>query len=284
MSLPAARLAGVTKRYRSNVVLGPVDLELESGRIYGLIGENGAGKSTLIRILMGLSRPSSGTIELWGEHDVAGLRRARASVGYVPDAGASYPQLSATDNLKARCLEWGLDQGQIPHLLDMAGLADTSKKKVRSFSLGMRRRLDLTIALLGNPRMLVLDEPTNGLDPLGTVEIRQLLRRLNEERATTMLISSHNLSELHQTATDFLVLSHGHLIAEMTADDVDRLGGGNLEELYMDIALGRFRERRRHAQGQTHGMGYSQRDARTETPSDIVREVETARGGSHYAR
>ncbi|MDO4437734.1 MAG: ABC transporter ATP-binding protein [Coriobacteriaceae bacterium] len=284
MSLPAARLAGVTKRYHSNVVLGPVDLELEAGRIYGLIGENGAGKSTLIRILMGLSKPSAGTVELWGERDAAGLRRARASVGYVPDTGASYPQLSATDNLKARCLEWGLDQRQAPHLLDMVGLADTGKKKVRSFSLGMRRRLDLAIALLGNPRMLVLDEPTNGLDPLGTVEIRQLLRRLNEERATTILISSHNLSELHQTATDFLMLSHGRLIAEMSALDIDKLSGGNLEELYMDIVLGRFRGGERRAQGQTHGMEYLQCDAHAETPSAVVREVETARGGSHYAR
>lgn len=136
MSHAALRLVGITKRYRSNTVLGPIDLSLEEGRIYGLIGENGAGKSTLIRIVMGLSKPTSGTVELIGQRGSAGLRNARSNIGYVPDSSASYPLLSAADNLKARCLEWGL------------------------------------IALLGQPRMLVLDEPTNGLDPLGTIEIR----------------------------------------------------------------------------------------------------------------
>lgn len=172
MSHAALRLVGITKRYRSNTVLGPIDLSLEEGRIYGLIGENGAGKSTLIRIVMGLSKPTSGTVELIGQRGSAGLRNARSNIGYVPDSSASYPLLSAADNLKARCLEWGLDQRQIPRILDMIGLADAGNKRARSFSLGMRKRLDLGIALLGQPRMLVLDEPTNGLDPLGTIEIR----------------------------------------------------------------------------------------------------------------
>lgn len=213
MSHAALRLAGITKRYRSNTVLGPIDLSLEEGRIYGLIGENGAGKSTLIRIVMGLSKPTSGTVELIGQRGSAGLRNARSNIGYVPDSSASYPLLSAADNLKARCLEWGLDQRQIPRILDMIGLADAGNKRARSFSLGMRKRLDLGIALLGQPRMLVLDEPTNGLDPLGTIEIRELIKRLNVERGTTVLISSHNLAELHQTATDYIILSGGQAIS-----------------------------------------------------------------------
>ena len=238
ISHAALRLAGITKRYRSNTVLGPIDLSLEEGRIYGLIGENGAGKSTLIRIVMGLSKPTNGTVELIGRRGSAGLRNARSNIGYVPDSSASYPLLSAADNLKARCLEWGLDQRQIPHILDMIGLADAGNKRARSFSLGMRKRLDLGIALLGQPSMLVLDEPTNGLDPLGTIEIRELIKRLNRERGTTVLISSHNLAELHQTATDYVILSGGKLMAELTAGDIERLSGGDLEKLYTRIMMG----------------------------------------------
>lgn len=140
--------------------MGPIDLSFEEGRIYGLIGENGAGKSTLIRIVMGLSKPTSGTVELMGKRGSAGLRNARSNIGYVPDSSASHPLLNAAGNLKACCLEWGLDQRQIPRILDMIGLAVAGNKRVRSFSLGMRKRLDLRIALLGQPRMLVLDEPT----------------------------------------------------------------------------------------------------------------------------
>ena len=239
MSSLAVRLAGITKRYRSNTVLGPIDLDLKPGRVYGLIGENGAGKSTLIRILMGLSKPTSGTIEIMDASTPDGLRRSRAQIGYVPDSSASYPLLSAADNLKARCLEWGLDQRQVPRILNMVGLTDTGGKRARSFSLGMRKRLDLGIALLGQPRMLVLDEPTNGLDPLGTIEIRELIKRLNRELGTTVLISSHNLSELHQTVTDYIILSSGALVAQLTAYDVDDLSGGDLEQLYARIMLGR---------------------------------------------
>ena len=167
MSSLAVRLAGITKRYRSNTVLGPIDLDLKPGRVYGLIGENGAGKSTLIRILMGLSKPTSGTIETMDASTPDGLRRSRAQIGYVPD------------------------------------------------------------------------EPTNGLDPLGTIEIRELIKRLNRELGTTVLISSHNLSELHQTVTDYIILSSGALVAQLTAYDVDDLSGGDLEQLYARIMLGR---------------------------------------------
>lgn len=239
MSSLAVRLAGITKRYRSNTALGPIDLDLMPSRVYGLIGENGAGKSTLIRILMGLSKPTSGTIEIMDASTPDGLRRSRAQIGYVPDSSASYPLLSAADNLKARCLEWGLDQRQVPRILNMVGLADAGGKRARSFSLGMRKRLDLGIALLGQPRMLVLDEPTNGLDPLGTIEIRELIKRLNRELGTTVLISSHNLSELHQTATDYIILSSGALVAQLTAYDVDDLSGGDLKQLYARIIVGR---------------------------------------------
>lgn len=129
MSAVALSLTGITKRYRNTTVLGPLSLELEKGRIYGLIGENGAGKSTLIRIIMGLSKQTDGDIELFGRSGEGDLTLARANVGYVPDSSASYPLLSAYDNLKARCLEWGIDQNQIPRLLDTVGLAQVGTKK-----------------------------------------------------------------------------------------------------------------------------------------------------------
>lgn len=242
MSAASLRLTGITKRYRNTTVLGPLSLELQKGRIYGLIGENGAGKSTLIRIIMGLSKQTTGDIEIFGQSGKRGLALARADIGYVPDSSASYPLLSAYDNLKARSLEWGADQHQIPKLLETVGLAQAGAKKARSFSLGMRRRLDLAVALLGNPSMLILDEPTNGLDPLGTIEMRNLIRRLNAERGITVIISSHNLAELNRIADEYLVLSSGSLIARLRNSDVETASQNGLEDIYASLVINRPEE------------------------------------------
>lgn len=237
-------LQGVSKAYGRAVVLEPLDLRLRRGEIYGLIGENGAGKSTLIRLVTGLSRPSSGTVALFGRTDEREVGRLRARMGYVPDASAAYPYLSARQNLEIRCTEWGIPPQGIDRVLDTVGLATAGRKKARNFSLGMRRRLDLAVALLGGPELLILDESTNGLDPLGIIEVRELLKKLNRERDVTILVSSHNLAELHETATEYVILSHGRLVEHLSARELDRRcaeAGLGLEAYYAQLVTGAAR-------------------------------------------
>ncbi|MDO4443806.1 MAG: ATP-binding cassette domain-containing protein [Slackia sp.] len=220
------RLRGVGKSYRGAWALEPLDLDLHRGEIYGLIGENGAGKSTLISLMTGISRPSCGSIEIFGASTGKDLAAARRRMGFMPDASSAYPMLSARGNMEVRCAEWGVSSDVIDELLDLVGLGAVGRKKARSFSLGMKRRLDCAIALLGAPEFIVFDEPINGLDPAGIVEMRELIKRINRERGTTMLVSSHILSELSEVATRYIVLSAGRLIDCLAADDMlDRPGG-----------------------------------------------------------
>lgn len=147
----------------------------------------------------------------------------------MPDASASYPDLSARDNLTVRCIEWGIPQeGAIDSILRLVGLEGVGRKRARSFSMGMRRRLDLGIAFLGDPKLLILDEPTNGLDPMGIVEVRKLISRLKERGRKTILISSHNLGELRKVATHFAFMGHGRLLRVMTAAELDVCCRGRL--------------------------------------------------------
>lgn len=236
MANTVLHLRNISKSYRGTEALKPLDLRLHRGEIYGLIGENGAGKSTLIRIATGLSRPSSGSVSLFGETEPRAVNRQRARMGYVPDGSALYPTLSARENLDIRRIEWGIsDKHCIDKALETVGLTSTGRKKVRSFSLGMRRRLDLAVALLGEPEFLILDEPTNGLDPLGIIEVRELLKRLNREQGTTILVSSHVLTELHEMATHYVVLSGGKLLENLSARELDTRCKGNLEAYYTQL-------------------------------------------------
>lgn len=215
-------LRGISKRYGKAEALKSVSFDMERGGIYGLIGENGAGKSTLIRIINGLTLPSSGRLTIFGCGEPEGIRRLRSRIGYMPDVNASYPNLSASDNLLVRCVEWNIPQTGVEGILDLVGLGNAGKKRAGSFSMGMKRRLDLAIALLGNPDLLILDEPTNGLDPMGIVEVRRMLANVNARLGKTILISSHNLEELHKLATHFAFLSHGRLLRSVTADELDK--------------------------------------------------------------
>ena len=194
-------LRNVTKKYGKFVALSSVSLSVGRGEICGLIGENGAGKSTLIRIINGLTLPTSGELVIFGHTKSEDIRRSRSRIGYMPDTSASYPNLSASDNLLVRCVEWGVPQASAEGILRLVGLEGTGKKRAGSFSMGMKRRLDLAIALLGDPEFLILDEPTNGLDPMGIVEVRNMLFDINRRLGKTILISSHNLEELHKLAT-----------------------------------------------------------------------------------
>ncbi len=214
-------LHDVTKKYGRFVALNSVSLNVERGEIYGLIGENGAGKSTLIRIINGLTAPTSGELVIFGHAKPEDIRCLRSRIGYMPDTNAFYPNLSASDNLLVRCMEWGIPQLSNEEILRLVGLEDAGRKRARDFSMGMKRRLDLAIALLGDPDLLILDEPTNGLDPMGIVEVREMLFDINRRLGKTILISSHNLEELHKLATCYEFISHGVILRSANAAEIE---------------------------------------------------------------
>lgn len=212
----------LTKRYGNVNVLDNVSLELEQGRIYGLIGRNGAGKTTLMRIIAGLAFPSTGKIELFGKNGTGNLQEARKRVGCMIEYPGFIPSMSAKENLEYHRIVKGIpDVTVIDEILETVGLSDTKDKKAKDFSLGMKQRLGIGIALLGNPELLILDEPINGLDPIGVVEIRKLLARLCEEKQMTILISSHNLPELYQVATDYIIIHQGVIRQKLTLEELD---------------------------------------------------------------
>lgn len=212
----------VTKTYQRKNVLQEVNMKVRKGSIYGFIGLNGAGKSTLIRIISGLAYPTTGKIELFGKTDEQGLNQARKRMGTLIENPSIYPNLTARENLEVIRIQRGIPGTTcITEALEKVGLGETGKKKVRKFSLGMKQRLGIAMALLNDPEILILDEPINGLDPMGVIEMRELLKRINQEYGVTIIISSHILGELHQLATDFGIIHHGILINQITAKQLD---------------------------------------------------------------
>lgn len=212
----------IMKKYRQTVALDNVSMQVQEGDIYGFIGENGAGKTTMIRLLTGLAKPTQGEIFLFDRQN-KDLQRERKKIGGIVESPALYLDMTAIENLKVQMLQKGItDFKRAKYLLDMVGLPMTGKKKVKDFSLGMRQRLALAIALVDEPKFLVLDEPTNGLDPTGIVEIRNLLKRLNVEKGITILISTHILSELNMLATSYGILQKGKLLCQMTANELNQ--------------------------------------------------------------
>ncbi|MCB6202807.1 ABC transporter ATP-binding protein [Extibacter muris] len=207
----------VTKRYGSRPVVSDLSMTIHKGDIYGFIGKNGAGKTTLIRMITGLAAPSDGNMLLFGKPD---LLEGRRKIGTVIESPAFYPGMTARENLIAQCRLQGEDSAQVDEILALVGLDDTGKKKARNFSLGMRQRLAIGIALIGTPELLILDEPTNGLDPEGIKEIRELILKLNKEKDITVLISSHILGELSKFATRYGIIHQGRLIEEFTEDEL----------------------------------------------------------------
>lgn len=212
----------LTKRYRGTLALDHMNLSLHSGEIYGFIGENGAGKTTTIRLITGLSFPTEGSMSLFGKSGERELQRQRARIGCMVETPALYKNMTAQQNLEAQRIQRGIPGKKcIGEVLHLVGLLDTGKKAVRHFSLGMRQRLGIAMALLNDPEFLILDEPINGLDPSGIVEIRELMKRLNRERGITLLVSSHILSELYQTATRYILLHKGLVLEELTQNELD---------------------------------------------------------------
>ncbi|MNO48341.1 putative ABC transporter ATP-binding protein YxlF [compost metagenome] len=213
----------LSKKYQNRMALNKVDISIKKGAIYGFIGQNGAGKSTFIRLVMGLAYPTDGSFELFGAIDERGLIQARKRVGTIIEGPALYPHMTAAQNLEAHRLLRGIPgKGCVERTLALVGLQDTGKKRAGNFSLGMKQRLGLGIALLGDPEFLILDEPINGLDPMGVVEIRELLKKLNQEYGVTILISSHILSELHLLATHYGIIHNGELIEQLSAKELNQ--------------------------------------------------------------
>ncbi len=212
----------LSKKYQDNIAVNKVSMSIKKGSIYGFIGQNGAGKSTLIRLITGLAYPTDGTFELFAESSKQGLIEARKRIGTIIEGPALYPHMTAAENLEAHRLLKGIPgKDCVGKALAIVGLQNTGKKKAKNFSLGMKQRLGLAIALLGDPEFLLLDEPINGLDPMGVVEIRELLKKLNQEYGITILISSHILSELHLLATHYGIIHKGELLEQLSAKELN---------------------------------------------------------------
>lgn len=211
------KATGITKKYGAAKALDKVSIEIKRGMIYGLIGENGAGKSTFMRTIMGLISIDEGSIELFGTTD---LQAARRRMGQSIETPALYTELTARDNLRIQAANGGVSDREIEDLLKMMRLENTGKKKAKNFSLGMRQRLAIANALITNPEFLILDEPTNGMDPAGMAEMREIIQRLVKERGITVLLSSHLLDELSQIATHYGILHEGHLIKELSKEEL----------------------------------------------------------------
>lgn len=210
----------LTKQYGRHKAVNSVNVHIRQGDIYGLIGRNGAGKTTLLKMISGLASPTEGDFTLFGKTGKEAYRYL-SRVGTLIESPGIYPNMTAADNLKLKCLAMGVrKKNEIEELLDIVGLSDAGKKKVKNFSMGMKQRLGIALALVGDPDLVVLDEPINGLDPQGIAEIRDTLFRLNSERNITLIISSHILEELSKIATHYGIIHDGVLIQELTREEL----------------------------------------------------------------
>lgn len=213
----------LSKNYGHYKALNGVTMNVPKGAIYGFVGKNGAGKTTLIRVICGLQEPSSGDYTLYGrkhtEHDII---KSRRRIGAVVETPSIYLDMTAEENLKQQYCILGLPCFDGLHdILKIVGLENTGKKKAKNFSLGMKQRLGIAIALSGDPDFLVLDEPVNGLDPQGIIEIRELILKLNKEHQITVLISSHILDELSKFATHYGFIDNGQIVKELSSGEVE---------------------------------------------------------------
>jgi ABC-2 type transport system ATP-binding protein len=212
----------LTRRFGDFTAVDGLDLTVRRGEVYGFLGLNGAGKTTTIRMLLGMVRPSSGDVTLLGEPVRRGGHGPWARVGYLVDAPAPYPQLTVLENLRAAARLRGVPDAAISRAVERLGLAPYADRRARSLSQGNRQRLGLAAALFHEPELVILDEPANGLDPAGVVEVRELLRSLALEQGVTVLMSSHILAEVDRLATRIGIIHHGRLIEELGASELER--------------------------------------------------------------
>lgn len=208
----------IFKQYKNKFAVNDVSIHVKRGDIYGLIGKNGAGKTTLMKLILGLASPTKGEVFLFGNANPDG---ARARIGSLIEDPGLYKNCTAYENMLRFSILYGSDKSEINDLLKLVGLDDTGNKKAKAFSLGMKQRLGIAIALLGHPEVLVLDEPINGLDPAGIKEIRDLILKLNREQGVTFIISSHLLDELAKVVTCYGIINNGFLTQEISAKELD---------------------------------------------------------------
>lgn len=212
----------LTKSFKNFTALNEVSLKLEEGKIYGLIGKNGAGKTTLMRIISGLSYQTSGSIQLFGHSAPKEYQKELRRIGTLIEYPSLNGKMNAKQNMALHRILRGIPNKELDdELLELVGLKGSGKKKVDNFSLGMKQRLGIAIALLASPELLILDEPVNGLDPVGVVEVRNLIKDLCESRNITVLISSHNLPELYQTASDYIIIDKGSIKQTLALDELE---------------------------------------------------------------
>lgn len=210
----------LTKKYKNYAAANQVSITINRGDIYGFIGRNGAGKTTFLKMISGLSKPTSGQIEMFGA-DCSKQKELFSRIGVLIEAPGLFPNMTAFENLKMKCISLGItDDSYIHDIIELVGLKGVDKKKTKNYSLGMKQRLGIGMALIGEPDLLVLDEPINGLDPQGIVEVRDTIQRLNKERNMTIIISSHILEELSKIATRYGIIDKGVLLQELTNEEL----------------------------------------------------------------
>ncbi|MGF0034370.1 ABC transporter ATP-binding protein [Bariatricus sp. SGI.154] len=230
-----AETKNLTKYYHDTCALNQANISIKRGEIYGLVGDNGAGKSTFLKLLSGQIHPTSGDLTLFGQHMPQKLMQARSRMGVLIENPGFYPQLTIEQNMEYYRIQKGVPgKDSVEEALKITGLLHIRKKRCKGLSLGMKQRLGLAIALLGVPEFLLLDEPINGLDPSGILEMRNLLLKLNEEKNITILISSHILSELEQIATVYGFLKNGYLLQQITAEQLRKKCSDYIEILVSD--------------------------------------------------
>lgn len=215
----------LTKKYGEKAAAKDINIHIREGEIYGLIGRNGAGKTTIMRMLSGLSNPTEGSFSLFGKTGKDALKEMK-NVGVLIEHPGLYPNMTAYENLRLKAIAMGCDNKKyIDEILELIGLTDARDKKSKSFSLGMRQRLGIGLALIGDPKIIILDEPINGLDPQGIVEVRKMLEKLRDEKKITIMISSHILDELGKLADSYGIIHEGNLVDEFTVDELHKRCG-----------------------------------------------------------
>ena len=229
----------LTKIYHNFKAVDSLNIHVEEGDIYGFIGRNGAGKTTTLKMISGLASPSSGKFSLFGEpYEVLNNKKIFVQVGNLIEEPGIYPDMTAFDNVYLKCICAGIkDKSYAMDLLKLVDLDRTGKKKAKGFSLGMRQRLGIALALVGEPKLIILDEPINGLDPQGILEIRETILKLNKERKITFIISSHILGELSKMATRYGIIDKGQLLKELSAKELASQTD-DLEEFYLKLTGG----------------------------------------------